>query len=60
MPTSKRSHRSAKPKHQLTASEMGKLGGKAKLKKYGKQELVRMARKGAEARWGKPSASAKK
>lgn len=53
MPTSKRNHHDAKPASQLTPSEMGKLGGQAKLKKYGKQELVRMARKGAEARWGK-------
>lgn len=32
---------------------MGKLGGKAKLKKYGHKVMVEMAKQGAKARWAK-------
>lgn len=39
------------------ASAFGKMGGKAKFEKYGREHFREMARKGAAARWGKKQES---
>lgn len=47
------SKKTSKKKSNLTASELGKLGGKAVVKKFGKRHMSKLAHRGAEARWGK-------
>lgn len=40
-------------KKPLTASEMGRKGGKARGKNLTKEQLAAIGRKGAQTRWGK-------
>lgn len=42
------------------AAAMGRKGGKAKLKKYGKKHYSEMGKKGMETRWGKKKDDQKK
>jgi hypothetical protein len=44
-------------KKELTAKEMGRLGGAARAKKLTAQELSESGRKAAKARWAKKSES---
>lgn len=47
------------PKKQLTASEMGRLGGKATAKK-GKEYMKTIGKNGATSRWNKSKSIIKK
>lgn len=53
MPTSKRHDTEQKEKMPMTASEMGKKGSSALLKKRGSKHMRKIGKAGAEARWGK-------
>ena len=43
-------------KKQLTASEMGRLGGKARARRLSKEQMSESNRKAAQARWAKKKA----
>lgn len=45
--------RKSSQKKKAAASALGKLGGKAYLKKYGKRRMAELGKKGAKARWAK-------
>jgi len=39
-------------KRKSAATELGRLGGKAVVKKHGKAYMKKIGKRGAEARWG--------
>ena len=50
----------ATSKASKAAATMGRLGGRALVKKYGKEHMKKISKKATEARWGKDKLKNKK